>query len=112
MSCEGVWSVDFKGPHGWERIATAFMENGKYFGASTNHYSVGHYKEEGDELEISLTMRQYANLRTVLGVKSADPLQIKYKCKVTKNKITGTGMAKGIKKYKIQIRFTKIDDIK
>lgn len=112
MSCEGIWSVDLKGPYGWEKISTALMENGKYFGASTNHYSVGYYKEEGDKLEMSLTIRQYANLRTILGVKSADPLQVTYQCKATKNKITGTGTAKGIKKYKIQIRLTKIDEIK
>jgi hypothetical protein len=112
MSCDGVWSVEIKGPFGWERIATAFMENGKYLGAGANHYSVGSYKEDGDNLEISLVGRQYANLRTILGIKSAEPMQLTYQCKIKKNKIVGTGSAKDIKKYKLQIRLTRVDDLK
>ena len=54
MSCEGVRKVEIKGPYGWERLATAFMRNGEYLGASVNHYSVGRYKEDGDNLEISM----------------------------------------------------------
>lgn len=111
MSCEGVWSVEIKGPYGWERIATAFMEDGKYLGASASHYSVGRYKEDGDNLEISITTTQYANVRTVFGTKSADRLQITYQCEIKKNKIIGTGKAKGIKKYEILVRFARLDSL-
>jgi hypothetical protein len=55
MSCEDAWSVEIMGSFGWERTATVFMENGKYLGAGANHYSVGSYKQDGDDLEISLT---------------------------------------------------------
>jgi hypothetical protein len=112
MSCEGVWSVEIKGPYGWERIATAFMKDGKYLGASASHYSVGRYKEDGDNLEISITTTQYANVRTVFGTKSADILQITYQCEIKKNKIIGTGKAKGIKKYEILVRFARLDSLK
>ena len=44
VSCKGVWTVDMKGPYGWEHIAMAFMKNGEYLGAGPNHYSVGSYK--------------------------------------------------------------------
>lgn len=111
MSCEGVWNVEVKGPYGWESIATAFMQDGRYLGGGANHYSVGRYKEDGDNLEISLKGRQYANLRTVFGISSMDTLEVKYTCKVRKNKITGTGTAKGIKKHKLQIRLTKLDEL-
>ena len=77
MSCEGVWKVEMKGPYGWETIATAFMKNGKYLGASTNHYSVGSYKQDGDDLEISMNVTQYGDVRPVFGRKHAKKLQVK-----------------------------------
>ena len=112
MSCDGIWKVEFKGPFGWESIGTAFMEDGKYLGAGDSHYSVGRYKEDGNNLEIALKGRQYANLRTVFGIKTKDTIEVTYTCKVKNNKITGTGAAKGIKKHKLQIRLTKLDEIK
>jgi hypothetical protein len=111
MSCEGVWRVEIKGPYSWEHIATAFMKDGQYLGAGATHYSVGRYKEDGDNLEISVNGRQYANLRTVFGTKSADTMKITFQCEVKKNKIIGTGTTKGIKKYKLQIRLTKLDGL-
>jgi len=111
MSCEGVWSVEIKGPYGWERIATAFMKGGKYLGASASHYSVGSYKEDGDTLEISISLTQFADVRTVFGTKYADKLQITYQCEIKKNKITGIGKAKGIKKHDILVRFTKLESL-
>lgn len=111
MSCEGVWSVEFNGPYGWERVATAFMKDGQYLGASASHYSVGRYKEDGANLEITVNRKQYADLRTIFGVESTAPMQVTYQCEVKKNKIIGTGTAKGIKKFKIQIRLTRLDNI-
>jgi len=111
MSCEGVWKVEVKGPFGWESIATAFMKDGKYLAASANHYSVGSYKEDGDNLKLSVKSRQYANLRTVFGIKTMETIEITYTCKVKDNKITGTGSVKGIKKHKLQMRLTKLDEI-
>jgi hypothetical protein len=103
--------MEVKGPFGWESIATAFMKDGKYLAASANHYSVGSYKEDGDNLKLSVKSRQYANLRTVFGIKTMETIEITYTCKVKDNKITGTGSAKGIKNHKLQMRLTKLDEI-
>ena len=111
MSCEGVWRVDIKGSYGWERFATAFMRNGEYLGASANHYSVGSYKEDGDNLVISTNVTQYGAVRTIFGKKHADKLKIIIKCKIKKNIITGTAKAKGIKKYDVMLRLTRIDSL-
>jgi hypothetical protein len=111
MSCEGVWSVEMKGPYGWERLATAFMRDGKYLGGSADHYTVGSYKEDGDNLEISMVVKQYGAIRTIFGRKSADKLQVIAKCKIKKNKIVGTGKAKDIKNFDIQLRFTRLDSL-
>ena len=111
MSCEGVYKVEMKGPYGWERIATAFMRNGEYLGASANHYSKGSYKEEGDNLEISMVMIQYGDMRPIFGRKSPDKLQITTKGKIKKNKIIGISKAKGIKKFDLLLRFIRLDSL-
>lgn len=111
MNCEGVWKVEITTPYGWERIATAFMKNGEYLGASANHYSVGTYKQDGDNLEISHKVTQYGDLRTVFGMKTSGKLHVISKCKIKKNVITGKSRAKGKKKYDILIRLTRLDTL-
>jgi hypothetical protein len=111
MSCVGVWSVEMKGPYGWERISTAFMRDGEYLGASADHYSVGSYREDGDDLEISMVLTQYGAIRTIFGRKSAGKLQVMSKGKIKKNKIICTSTAKGIKHFDIQLRFTRLDSL-
>jgi hypothetical protein len=111
MSCEGIWKVEVKGPYGWERMATAFMRNGEYWAASANHYSVGHYTENGDDLELSLDLTQYGDVRSVFGIKSPDKLQIISKGKIKKNKIVCTTRAKGVKNFDILMRLTRLDNI-
>ena len=111
MSCEGIWRLEIKGPYGWENFATAFMKNGKYLGASANHYSVGSYKEDGDKLVISTNTVQYGAVRTVFGKKHADKLQVTIECKIKKNKIIGTSKAKGIKNFEVLVRLTRLDSL-
>ena len=110
MNCEGIWAVEMKGPYGWERIATAFLKNGEYLGAGPNHYSVGTYTEDGDNVEIAVVVTQHGQLRTIFGKKFAGKLQISAKCKVEKNKIVGTSKAKGMKNFDVMLRLTRIGD--
>jgi hypothetical protein len=110
MSCEGIWVVEMKGPYGWERIAFAFLKNGEYLGAGPNHYSVGTYKEDGENVNISVVVTQHGQLRTIFGEKFAGKLQITSKCKIEKNKIVGTSKAKGIKHFDVMLRLTKAGD--
>ena len=111
-SCTGVWTVEMKGPYDWERIAMAFMRNGEYLAAGPHHYSVGSYKQDGNNLEISITLTQYGELRTIFGRKSAGKMQITSKCKIDKDKIIGTSRAKGIKNFDVMIRFSKVGSLK
>ena len=111
MSCEGVYKVEMKGPYGWERLSTAFMRNGEYLGASANHYSVGSYKEDGDNVEISMVMTQHGDIRSIFGQKSPGKLQITTKGKIKKNKIIGISKAKGIEQFDVRLRLTKLDSL-
>ena len=108
MSCEGIWVVEMKGPYGWERIAIAFLKNGEYLGAGPNHYSVGTYKEDGDNFETSVVVTQHGQLRTIFGKKFAGKLRITSKGKIEKDIITGTSKAKGMKDFDVLLRLTRV----
>ena len=67
MSFEGVWKVEMMGPYGWENVATAFMQQGKYFGAGLDHHTLGVYEEDGENIKIQSQVTQHGKARTVLG---------------------------------------------
>jgi hypothetical protein len=54
---------------------------------------------------------QNGQLRTIFGKKFAGKMQITSKCKIEKDKITGTSKAKGIKNFDILLRLTRIDSL-
>ena len=56
------------------KIAFAFLKKGEYLGAGPNHYSVGTYKEDGENLEISVVVTQNGQLRTMLGKKICETI--------------------------------------
>jgi hypothetical protein len=110
MSCDGIWVVEMKGPYGWERIAIAFLKNGEYMGAGPNHYSLGKFKEDGDNFEMSVVVTQHGQLRTIFGKKFAGKLHVTAKGKIEKDKIVGRSTAKGMKKFDVLLRLTRVGD--
>lgn len=109
MSCEGVWRVEMLGPYDWENVGTAYMRNGEYFEASANYYSVGKYKVDGDNLEISDVLTQYGQVRTIFGEKSREKTPVTSKCKVKENEITGSTKLEGKEKHDIRIRLIRLE---
>ena len=63
----------------------AFLKNGEYMGAGPNHYSVGKYKEDGENYEMSVVVTQHGQLRTIFGKKFAGKLHVTSKGKIEKN---------------------------
>jgi len=111
MNCEGVWKVEIGTADGWERIATAFMKNGEYLAASAAHYTVGSYTQDGDDVEISAQVTQYADLRAVFGLKPTSKLSIISRCKISNNEIHGKTWAEDISDHEILIRLTRLDTL-
>jgi hypothetical protein len=109
MNCEGIWKVEIYSPYGWERIATAFMKGGEYLAASANHYSVGTYTQDGDDVKISTEVTQHGDLRTVFGLKTADKMQVVSQCRLGENELLGKSVATGREGHDIQIRLTRLD---
>ena len=72
MSVNGIWKIEMLGPYGWQTIATSFLEDGDYKGASRDHYTVGNYEISGSRIEISAFTMQHGEARTVFGEKKKE----------------------------------------
>ena len=111
MSVEGVWKVEIKGPYGWEKLGTAFLENGRYLAASANHYSTGSYQVEGDAFAADIEVTQYGKIRAAYGSKKRQ-MSHRIEGKVKKeDKIVGNANPASGKKFDVKVRLTRLGDL-
>ncbi len=97
------------GPYGWDPIATAFLEDGKYRSASENHYTVGSYEVSGDRIEISAVIVQHGKVRTVFGEKK-EKIDLKFKGEIEGDQMKGQARNdKGA--YEVSFRTTRLADL-
>jgi hypothetical protein len=109
MSANGIWKVEMLGPYGWEPVATAFLEDGIYRGASENHYTVGTYEVSGNRIGISTFGVQHGKARTVFGKKKKE-LNLKLEGEIEGDEIKGQAQDdKGA--YQITFRCTRLADL-
>ncbi len=69
MSLNGVWALEIAGIYGWERVSTAFLEDGRYLGGGPSHFSQGYYVVNGKKIKFKLFMTQHGEKRTFFGEK-------------------------------------------
>ncbi len=108
-SLNGIWKVEMPGPSGWESTGTAFLEDGKYWAASENHYMVGNYEVSGNRIEITATGEQRGQSRTVFG-KKQEKLDIKFKGKIDGDVIEGE-CRDNASAYEISFQITRLADL-
>ena len=108
MSVEGVWKAEWKGPYGWEKVGTVFLQNGRYLGASADHFSVGSYEVEGDVVTADIQVTQYGKARAVFGSKKKQ-LSHRLEAKIKEEgKIVGRSNPSEGKKYDVKVRLTHL----
>ena len=111
MSVAGVWKVEVKGPYGWEKIGTAFLQNGRYLAASVDHYSIGSYEAEGDAFTADIQVNQYGKVRAAYGSKKRQ-MSHRVTAKMKKeDKILGHANPSSGKKFDVKIRLTRLGDL-
>ena len=111
MKVEGVWGVEFHGLHGWERVSTAFLENGRYLAASADHYTIGSYKKEKNKFRAKARINQYGTVRTIFGTKSEN-FDIVFKGKIKNNgQIVGKALPTSGENLDIRIRWIRLDKL-
>lgn len=111
MNIEGVWKLEIGGLHGWERLATVFLENSRYLSASADHYTIGKYLVDGKKFIAEASAIQYGNIRTIFGSKQ-EQLNTTLKGKVKKDgSIVGTVSPTNHKAKETPMRLTRLGDL-
>ena len=111
MSVEGVWKVEMLGPYGWEKVSTAFLENGQYRGASAEHYSVGRYEQVGDEIRVQARLMQHGSTRTIFGeTKSQLSLSLQGRLKEP-DEIFGFAHPDENQTFEVKVRLTRLEKL-
>ena len=112
MNIEGIWKVEMLSPYGWVNLATAFLMNGRYYGGSADHYSIGHYEAEGDTVKLNLHVTQHGENRTVFGLNNMEALDISVEASVNGNgQIAGTAYLPDDDTYQLGVRMTRLGDV-
>lgn len=88
MSLNGVWVLEVASVYGWERVSTAFLENGRYSGGNANYFSQGSYTKKSKDVTIKLDITRHGNKATIFGEKH-DHFSVIFSGKKKKNKIKG-----------------------
>jgi len=108
MNIEGTWKLEINGLHGWERIATVFLENGRYLSASADHYSIGTFVKDGKKFIAETSTFQYGNIRTIFGSKH-EKLNTILRGKIKKGgTIVGTVTPTNLKASETQVRLFRL----
>lgn len=111
MSIEGVWKLEMTGLYGWEHIATAFMQGGRYISASAHHYTIGSYQVDDDAFTAQTEVTQHGDMRTLFGSKKKH-LKTSLTGKIKKEgRIVGTISPTEGKQYEINMRLTRLGDL-
>ena len=101
MSVEGIWKVEMMGPYGWEKVSTALLKDGRFFGASVDHYSTGSYEFADNILTADLHLNQHGKVRAVYGTKKRE-MDTRLEGKLKKEgKIVGKSLAAGKKQFEV-----------
>ena len=69
MPFDGVWTSELPGVYDWTRVSTLFLEKGRYLGGGPDHFEIGTYKIDGDNIVADLRVTQYGEVRTLFGAK-------------------------------------------
>ena len=74
MKLDGIWKVEMLGPYGWEAVSTAFLENGRYLSASQDHYVLGRYIVNGDNIRVEGDMHPHSEIINPPDVSETKPV--------------------------------------
>ena len=112
LSVEGVWKVQMLGPYGWETIAMAFLQDGRYRAANADHYTIGSYEVVGDEFTADLWATQPGKVRSVYGSKKKRVhMSIRGRIKSGRankaDKITGSSLPSIGKNFDVRVRLIR-----
>jgi len=94
-SIDGIYRVDMLGPYGWERFSTAFIHEGEFRSASSEHFTSGTYEIEDGGFRMEGNLTQYVDHRPQCGrnddKRTTDPVQRPNQRRHNRRRSEGTG---------------------
>jgi len=109
MSVEGIWKVEMLGPYGWESVSTAFLEDGRYLAASQDHYVVGRYEMDGNQVRVRATTQSHGEARTMFGSRKPS-MELSFDGELSGERIVGQAVDQD-SKYTVTFRATRLADL-
>ena len=109
MSVDGIWKIEMLGPYGWETVSTAFLERGRYHAASQDHYAIGKYKVDGNQIQVQATTESHGKLRTMFGAQ-APSVDLSFSGEIDGDQINGQAEDKKAK-YSVTFRAVRLADL-
>jgi hypothetical protein len=109
MTVDGIWKIEVLAPYGWEAVSTAFLENGRYLGASQDHYVTGEYTLSGNQVRVVGVSHAHGESLNLFGA-SEKELELTFTGEVDGGQVDGQAEDKQ-GKYSITFRATRLADI-
>jgi len=109
MSVDGIWKVEMLGPHGWDAVSTAFLEDGRYLSASQDHYSVGRYEIDGKRINMNVANHAHRPDRAMFGAPGAQ-VGLDFEGEIKGDQISGQAEDQQAV-YSITFRATRLADL-
>lgn len=106
MSVEGIWTGEVYGPFGWENRGVFLLEGGRIVGGDNRQYSIGTYKNSGDDVQAELLVHYYGPPRTVFG-ETKEQFTTSIIAKLKDGEMHGTISRPDRPQFDLEIRLTK-----
>jgi len=105
---DGVYRVDMLGPYGWESFSTAFIHDGLFRSASSEHFTAGHYELEDEDFEMEGNLTQYTDHRPLFGRSDVKGLPIRFRGAILDGVIDGEARVADGSKNSIRFRLNRL----
>ena len=109
MSLNGIWKIEMLTTYDWEPRATAYLRDGSYWGAGSQHYAVGNYTVDGTKFLADITIINHGEPRALFG-KKVDRYDIAVEAEMSDGAYTGVGKDKD-GNHVIQYRISRLADL-
>ena len=109
MKVDGIWKVELLVSYGWEAVSTAFLEKGRYLGASQDHYAIGHYEVSGNRVRIEGSSHAHGESLNLFGLADKQ-LELCFEGEINGDQVNGQAEDRQ-GRYSITFRATRLADM-
>lgn len=109
MNLNGIWKIEMLTTYDWEPRATAYLRDGSYWGAGSQHYATGSYTVDGNKFLADIEIVNHGKPRTLFG-KKVDRYEIAIEAEISDGVFTGVGKDKK-GNHVIQYRVSRLADL-